>query len=79
MEAFTERTEIYRQMRRIGSANHQIYTFFLENKRTLSFWEDKRSWISAKESVPYGHYSLEMREKPHRQMVGPPINEDFNM
>jgi hypothetical protein len=29
------------------------------NKKALSIFDDKRAWISANESLAYGHYSLD--------------------
>lgn len=49
--------EAQHEQRRIGSHLHQLYTLQY-NKKTLSFFEDKRCWISRNESLPYGNFKL---------------------
>ena len=41
----------------LQSCEHQIHTI-TQRKRALSVWEDKRVWVSANISVPYGHHRL---------------------
>ena len=43
--------------RRIANLKHELYTVKTQ-KRSLSFWEDKRAWVSINESLPYGHFLL---------------------
>lgn len=52
--------------RRIGSNHHQMYNITYK-KRTLSFFEDKRAWISKNHSLPFGNYRLGPVEKPIRK------------
>ena len=47
--------ECYIKQRRIGSTNHQIYTFD-STRKALSVNDDKRIWVNDNESVAYGHY-----------------------
>jgi len=49
--------------RRIGSKLHQLYNFTY-NKKTLSFFEDKRAWTSINSSLPYGNHLLGDVAKP---------------
>ncbi|MEL7520384.1 MAG: hypothetical protein AAGJ80_01980, partial [Cyanobacteria bacterium J06553_1] len=39
------------------SREHTIHTI-TQRKRALSVWEDKRIWVSANVSYPYGHHRL---------------------
>ena len=39
----------------LRSVLHTVQTVSVE-KRALSAWDDKRYWLSANESLPYGHY-----------------------
>ena len=45
----------YVKQRRIGTDNHQLYTYEC-NKVALSARDDKRHWLNANDSVAYGHY-----------------------
>ena len=42
-------------MTTLRSVNHTVRTVTIV-KRALSAWDDKRYWLSANESLPYGHY-----------------------
>ena len=55
--AFIEQTTFSHIQRRFGSINHQLFTMSY-NKRSLSFFEDKRAWISINKSLPYGNHNL---------------------
>ena len=50
-------TRRYVKQRRIGSKNHQLYTF-MQSKLAMNINDDKRHWINCNDSVAYGHYSL---------------------
>ena len=54
------------------SENHQVRTVTIK-KRALSAWEDKRYWISANESLPYGHYKTVASAAPP-----PPLSDTDN-
>jgi hypothetical protein len=56
-EAFEHLKEKSWLTRRITSDRHELFTI-ATLKRALSFWEDKRAWTGANESLPYGHYRL---------------------
>ena len=53
---------------RIRSNLHHMETITY-NKKSLSFFEDKRCWLSLNKSLPYGHYSLpeEIRSRPNSE------------
>jgi len=42
---------------RIGSINHQLYTF-KSDKIALRGLDDKRFWLSQNKSLAYGHYAI---------------------
>ena len=44
--------------RRIESVVHDIFTS-QSRKLALSITDDKRAWIAANESLPYGHHRLQ--------------------
>uniref|UniRef100_A0A1I8IWK3 DNA-directed DNA polymerase n=1 Tax=Macrostomum lignano TaxID=282301 RepID=A0A1I8IWK3_9PLAT len=48
--------------RRIASEHHELFTT-ATLKRALSFWEDKRAWLAANQSLPYGHWRLEAEKR----------------
>ena len=39
----------------LRSVNHRVQTVTIK-KRALSAWDDKRYWVSANYSLPFGHY-----------------------
>ena len=47
----------------LKSVNHCVRTVTIK-KRALSAWEDKRYWISANESLPFGHYRTVSTARP---------------
>ena len=49
--------------RRIGSEKHQNFTLQF-NKVSLSFWEDKRAWVSKNHSLPHGNHTLTDVRRP---------------
>ena len=55
---------------RIRSNLHHMETI-VYNKKSLSFFEDKRCWLSLNESLPYGHYSLpqDIKSRPQAREV----------
>lgn len=66
--AYKEQVTLSHTQRRIGSINHQLYNLTY-NKKTLSFFEDKRAWVSINRSLPYGNHQLGSMEKPSRKRV----------
>ena len=67
VRAWRENLVLSHTQRRIGSSMHQLYTFQY-SKKTLSFFDDKRYWTNANESLPYGHYSIG-QTRPHPSKV----------
>ena len=47
----------YVKQRRIGTTNHQLFTF-QGTKLALNSLDDKRQWIGENSSLAYGHYAL---------------------
>jgi hypothetical protein len=62
--AYEEKVALYRETRRIGSVRHQLYTLS-QRKLSLSSFEDKRTWVTANESRPYGHHTLGQTRTAH--------------
>lgn len=60
--AFEECVERYNDQRRIGSKLHAVSTMYF-NKRSLSFFDDKKAWINSNVSYSFGHYKLNI-ERP---------------
>ena len=54
---FETKTELVKQVRRMQSFKHTIYNL-KQFKIALSFYENKRAWVDANCSLPYGHYRL---------------------
>ena len=75
-DIFKTQTISQHKQRRIGSQLHQNYTLdYL--KLTLSFWEDKRAWVSANVSLPYGNHNLtQERRPPSLKRSAPPVAPD---
>ena len=71
--AWENEVELYANQRRIASELHQLYTLQYR-KRTLSYFEDKRAWISVNKSLPYGNHSLPNTQRPPKlQFVAPQV------
>ena len=70
---FTDYYDIYKLLQkelskwqsRIASKKHTISTLNY-NKKVLSIWEDKRSWLTENFSLPYGNYRLENKTLPSK-------------
>ena len=60
-DCYLHQKEYFHEQRRIGSKLHEVKTF-LYTKKSLSFFDDKRYWLSKNSSVPFGHYST-MKDK----------------
>jgi hypothetical protein len=56
-KAFEGKDALSCKTRRIGSIHHQLFTLS-HTKLALSSFEDKRTWVTANESLPYGHHTL---------------------
>src|SRR5271163_3683655 len=56
-DRYDSKTELTREVRRMQSFKHVIFNLKLQ-KIALFFFENKRAWVSANESLPYGHYRL---------------------
>jgi hypothetical protein len=57
VSAYENLCEMDVRVRRIMSKRHQLYTI-QQQKRALTVWEDKRAWIAANVSLPFGHVAL---------------------
>ena len=55
LEVLNDTEPHYVKQRRIGSTNHQLYSFE-STRRALTSTDDKRLWIGSNQSVAYGHY-----------------------
>lgn len=80
--AFLEQEELYSEQTRIASHHHHMYTYNF-CKKSLSFFEDKRAWVSINKSLPYGNYLLnEIFPKyspiTHRQTFAPTLIEGYS-
>ena len=56
-QRYLTRTELVKNVRRMQSFNHVIFNI-TQAKVALSFMDNKRAWLSANDSLPYGHYKL---------------------
>ena len=56
-QAYTQQTTFTHTQRRFGTVNHQLFSLTYK-KRSLSFFEDKRAWLSINRSLPYGNHQL---------------------
>ena len=56
-KVYTDGGTVSIPQKRIGSVNHQLYTFMTE-KRALQCLDDKRYWFNSNESYAYGHYKI---------------------
>ena len=71
--AWEEEVEMYADQRRIASERHQLYTLQYR-KRTLSFFEDKRAWVTHNGSLPYGNHLVPNPQlPPKRRLVAPQV------
>ena len=57
VDVFRAQVEVTKSMRRFQSTNHTIHTVELE-KWALSCVDNKRAWIDANTSLPFGHGDL---------------------
>ena len=55
--AYIQKKALYVKQRRISSKNHFLSTIDF-TKKSLSAFENKRYWVNANYSLPFGHYSL---------------------
>ena len=73
VSAYKFSKEFSHTQRRIGSRLHQLYTMTYA-KRTLSSFDDKRYWLEANKSVPFGHHRYGLVPRPiKRKAFVPPI------
>src|SRR5277367_2007764 len=56
-DRYESKTELARKVRRMQSFKHIIFNM-KQLKIALSFFENKRAWVSDNESYPYGHYKV---------------------
>ena len=56
-QRYLTRTELVKNVKRMQSFNHVIFNI-TQAKVALSFMDNKRAWLSANDSLPYGHYKL---------------------
>ena len=61
--AYENQVFLSHDQRRICSEKHQNFTLQF-NKVSLTFWEDKRAWLSQNDSLPYGHHTLTTERRP---------------
>ena len=69
VDVLTCNSQRYAKQRRIGSHEHQLYTF-ASTKLALSCNDDKRCWLSTNDSLAYGHHRLR-RHHHHHQCHSP--------
>ena len=55
LEAYNDSIVVNIPQTKIGSRNHQLFTF-KSNKKALSCYDNKRRWLTKNKSVAYGHY-----------------------
>ena len=60
----------------LRSVNHRVQTVTIK-KRALSAWDDKRYWISANYSLPFGHYRT-VASAPRRPSTTTTVDNDDN-
>ena len=66
-ESFIQQKTFQHKQRRIGSIKHQVCNLTYK-KQSLSFFEDKRAWVSANTSLPYGNHRLPTTQgRPQRK------------
>ena len=56
-DALFNSQSFYVNQSRIGSKNHQLFTY-VESKRALNSFDDKRYQMNKYKTLPYGHYLL---------------------
>ena len=71
-EAFLKQREFVHNQTRLGSTRHQLRTINYD-KKSLSFFENKRAWVEVNKSHPYGNHRLQLPNKPSIQTTVPPI------
>ena len=57
VQCFKLQEELVRNTRRFETNNHVVSTI-QQNKWALSAFDTKRAWVTANESLPYGHFRL---------------------
>ena len=63
-ETMVEKASRYMKSRRIGTDNHQLFTF-CQSKLVFSLdGDDKRAWIDGNTSLAYGHHNLPQHIPP---------------
>ena len=63
LQVYHLQEELSKTTRRFNSKDHLVST--IEQKKwALSVTDSKRAWISINESLPYGHYKLEIPDEP---------------
>ena len=56
-QRYLTRTELVKNVRRTERSKDTIFSIS-KVKATLSFMHNKRAWLSANDSLPYGHHKL---------------------
>ncbi|NNK28360.1 MAG: hypothetical protein HKP06_08985 [Flavobacteriaceae bacterium] len=65
------------EQRRIASRKHKIDTITY-TKKSLSFFDDKRCWLSLNKSLPYGHYALPSIQVPGFPEINIPAHVQYD-
>ena len=73
-EAFEDKKTTRVQMTIIQSKQHTLQTTNF-NKRALSAWEDKRSWLNENESLPHGHVDSPVPLPKRRRIELPALGD----